>query len=211
MPRLKSDEKRKPRMAQQPQPSPPHEETSEMATTTSPTTGTPEVTPERRHEMAAHLVDRFALWSGAAGLIPLPVVDWVAVGGVQIQMLRRLSEIYEVTFSENRGKALIASLAGSMVPASSASGVASLAKSVPLVGTLVSAFVMPVVSAGATYVIGRAFMQHFESGGTLLDFNPPDYREFIKAQKEKWDMRIKGSASKPASSGADTGAPAASP
>jgi uncharacterized protein (DUF697 family) len=213
MPRLKSDEKRNPPMAQQPQPSQPHEEKSEVATTTSPTTGTPEVAPDRRHEMAAHLVDRFALWSGAAGLIPVPVVDWVTVGGIQIQMLRRLSQIYDVAFSEHRGKALIASLAGSMVPASSASGVASLAKSVPILGTLVSAFVMPVVSAGATYAIGRMFMLHFESGGTLLDFNPPDYREFIKAQKEKWDMRTKGSASKPASSGADpaTGASAASP
>jgi hypothetical protein len=48
-------------------------------------------------------------------------------------------------------------------------------------------------------------MQHFESGGTLLDFNPPDYREFFKAQKEKWDMRTKGSASKPPSSGAVNG------
>ena len=30
-------------------------------------------------------------------------------------------------------------------------------------------------------MIGMAFVQHFESGGTLLDFDPPDYREFIKA------------------------------
>jgi uncharacterized protein (DUF697 family) len=212
MPRLKSDEKRNPPMVQEPQPSPPHEEKSEVATTRSPTAGTPEVTPERRLEMAARLVDRFALWSGAAGLIPVPVLDWVTVGGVQIQMLRRLSQIYEVPFNENRGKALIASLAGSMVPASSASGAASLAKSVPILGLLVSAFVMPVLSAGATYAIGRAFMQHFETGGTLLDFNPPDYREFIKAQKEKWDMRTKRAASRPASSGGDTatGTPATS-
>jgi hypothetical protein len=48
---------------------------------------------------------------------------------------------------------------------------------------------MPVVSAGATYVIGKVFIQHFASGGTLLDFNPPDYREFIKAQKEKLAAR----------------------
>jgi uncharacterized protein (DUF697 family) len=202
-------------MAQQPEPSPPHEEKGEETTRTSPTTGTPEMTPERRREMAAHLVDRFALWSGAAGLIPVPFVDWVTVGGVQIQMLRRLSQIYDVAFSENRGKALIASLAGSMVPASSASGVASLAKSVPILGALVSAFVMPVLSAGATYAIGRTFMQHFESGGTLLDFNPPDYREFINTQKEKWDLRLrtKGPASKPPSSGPDTaiGPPATSP
>jgi uncharacterized protein (DUF697 family) len=74
-------------------------------------------TPETREEMASKLVDRFALWSGVAGLIPVPVVDVFAVGGLQIQMVRRLSQIYDVEFSENRGKALIASLAGSMIPA----------------------------------------------------------------------------------------------
>jgi hypothetical protein len=36
-------------------------------------------------------------------------------------------------------------------------------------------------------------VQHFESGGTLLDFNPPDYKEFIKAQKQMWDSRPKRS------------------
>ena len=41
------------------------------------------------------------------------------------------------------------------------------------------------LSAGATYIIGKVFIQHFASGGTLLDFNPPDYREFIKAQQAK--------------------------
>jgi hypothetical protein len=50
---------------------------------------------------------------------------------------------------------------------------------------------MPLLSSGATYAIGRAFIQHFASGGTLLDFNPPDYREFLKAQKEMWDSRSK--------------------
>jgi hypothetical protein len=60
---------------------------------------------------------------------------------------------------------------------------------VPILGSIVSGFVMPVLSAGATYAIGKAFIQHFESGGTLLDFNPPDYREFVKAQKELWDSR----------------------
>lgn len=41
-------------------------------------------TPELRDEMASKLVDRFALWSGVAGLIPVPVVDVFAVGGLQI-------------------------------------------------------------------------------------------------------------------------------
>jgi uncharacterized protein (DUF697 family) len=151
------------------------------------------MTEEERDEAASKLVDRFSLWSGAAGLIPVPLVDIVAVGGVQLEMLRRLSEIYSVPFSENRGKSLIASLAGSVIPASTATttvvGVSSALKAVPGVGTVISAFTMPAFSACATYVIGKVFIQHFASGGTLLDFNPPDYREFIKAQKEKWASR----------------------
>jgi uncharacterized protein (DUF697 family) len=160
--------------------------------TESPETGQATAeTPEQRRDTAAKLVDRFALWSGVGGLIPLPFVDVLAVGGLQLQMLRRLSQIYDVQFSENRGKALLASIAGTMIPVTSGMGAASALKGVPILGMIASAFVMPVLSAGATYAIGRAFVQHFESGGTLLDFNPPDYKEFIKAQKEMWDSRTK--------------------
>jgi uncharacterized protein (DUF697 family) len=151
------------------------------------------MTEEERDQVASKLVDRFSLWSGAAGLIPIPLVDMAAVGGVQLQMLRRLSEIYGVPFSENRGKSILASLAGAVIPASTATttavGVGSLVKSFPGVGTAIGALTMPVFSAGATYVIGKVFIQHFASGGTLLDFNPPDYREFIKVQKEKFAAR----------------------
>jgi uncharacterized protein (DUF697 family) len=146
-----------------------------------------------RNERASKMVDRFAVWSGVAGLVPLPVVDVVAVGGLQLQMLRRISQIYDVDFSENRGKALIAALAGTMIPTTSGIGAASALKFFPVIGTLAAVFVMPVLSAGATYAIGKAFIQHFESGGTLLDFNPPDYREFVKSQKEMWESRSKGS------------------
>jgi uncharacterized protein (DUF697 family) len=156
---------------------------------------------ESKEETAGKLVDRFAIWSGVAGLIPIPVVDLLAVGGLQVQMLRRLSQIYDVEFSQNRGKALIAALAGTMIPATSGMGAASALKGVPVFGMLTAAFVMPVLSAGATFAIGKAFVQHFESGGTLLDFNPPDYREFVKAQKEMWESRTKGSGSGTATSG----------
>ena len=157
------------------------------------------MTEEERDQVASKLVDRFSLWSGAAGLIPIPLVDMAAVGGVQLQMLRRLSEIYGVPFGENRGKSILASLAGAVIPASTATttavGVGSLMKSLPGVGTAIGALTMPVYSAGATYVIGKVFIQHFASGGTLLDFNPPDYREFIKAQKEKLAARSAAAAS----------------
>jgi uncharacterized protein (DUF697 family) len=148
-----------------------------------------EMTPEQRDELANRLVNRFAIWSGVAGLIPMPFVDAVAVGGLQLQMLRRLSQVYGVPFSENSGKAIIATLAGSMIPTTSGIGAASVLKFVPVLGTITAGVVMPALSAGATYAIGKAFIQHFSSGGTLFDFNAPDYREFIRSQKEMWDSR----------------------
>jgi uncharacterized protein (DUF697 family) len=164
-----------------------------MANTTADTGAAP-LTNEEREEQASQLVDRFSLWAGAAGLVPLPLVDMAAVAGVQLQMLRRLSEIYGVPFSENRGKSIITSLAGAIIPASTATttGMAfgSLIKSIPGVGTTVGALTMPVYAAGVTFVIGKVFMKHFASGGTLLDFDPPDYKEFIKAQQEKVASRF---------------------
>jgi uncharacterized protein (DUF697 family) len=166
-----------------------------------------QVDSEVRHQLASKLVDRYSLWGGVAGLIPIPIADVVAIGGVQFQMLRRLSQMYDVPFSENSGKALLASLAGMFIPATSGVGAASLLKSIPVAGTLAAAFVMPVLSSGATFAIGKAFIQHFESGGTLLDFNPPDYREFLRTQKELWDLRRR-KLKRPARGGPDEAAPA---
>jgi uncharacterized protein (DUF697 family) len=79
-----------------------------------------------------------------------------------------------------------------------------LLKAVPVLGTIAGGFVMPALSAGATFAIGKAFIQHFASGGTLLDFNPPDYREFIKAQRDMWDSRARGGKSQSGSEAAST-------
>jgi uncharacterized protein (DUF697 family) len=147
------------------------------------------LTEQEREEQATQVVDRFSLWSGAAGLIPVPLVDIAAVAGVQLQMLRKLADVYGIPFADNRGKSVITSLAGAIIPASTATTTAmtfgSLIKGIPGFGWTVGALTMPVYSAGVTWVIGRVFMKHFASGGTLLDFDPPDYKEFIKAQQEK--------------------------
>jgi hypothetical protein len=77
---------------------------------------------------------------------------------------------------------VIASLAGSLIPATSVVGTMSIVKSVPAGGTVVGVLVSPALFAGATYAIGMTFIHHFDSGGTLFNFNPTDYREFVKAQ-----------------------------
>ncbi len=150
-----------------------------------PTAITTEQTNTARDKLALELVDRLSLWSGAAGFIPIPIVDMAAVGGVQLHMLRRLAEIYEVPFSENRGKSILTSLAGAVIPATTATTATSLVKGIPILGTAIGTLTMPAVAGCATWVIGRVFIKHFASGGTLLDFNPPDYGEFIKTVRSR--------------------------
>ena len=170
-------------------------------------TDTPTLTTDaQRDEMAEQAVSRYSAWSAAAGVIPVPLVDVLALGGVQLQMLRRLAQIYDVPFSNNRGKSVIASIVGSVIPASAgtatAMGVASALKFIPVLGVTAAALTMPAMSAGATYLIGKVFIQHFASGGTLLDFNPGDYREFIKSHlpKSRADLDV-ASGPSPASKG----------
>lgn len=154
------------------------------------------------HELdkkASEIIDRYVAWSAAAGVIPVPIVDMLAVGGLQLQMLRRIAEIYEpinaVHFSEERGKAIIASLVGTSTATIAGAGVASIMKGFPGIGTILASLSMPALSAAATYAIGHVFIKHFASGGTLLDFHPENYRDFIKAQTEKLRARPPGAAS----------------
>src|SRR4029079_1683428 len=137
-----------------------------------------------RRSRATKVVERFSFLCGVAGLLPIPFVDLAAVAAVQIQMLRLISRVYDVPFSENRGKALIAGLFGTVIPVSTGVGMASMVKSIPIAGTAVGALVTPALAVAATYAIGMVFIQHFASGGTLLDFEPPNYREFISREMQ---------------------------
>jgi uncharacterized protein (DUF697 family) len=171
-------------------------EDAEIVASEMPLADAVEIPPSGRRASAVKLVERFSVWSGVAGLIPVPLVNQAPFEWVKREMLRRISQVYSVPFSANRGKALIGSLVGSTIPVSSGIGAASIAKSVPVIGTAISAIVMPALSAGATYAIGMAFIQHFASGGTLLNFNPSEYSEFIKAQKELWSTQARAAPAK---------------
>lgn len=129
------------------------------------------------------IVKRFSLMASAAGLIPFPVIDMVAVMAVQLKMLKDLSDHYGIRFSENRAKSILGSLIGSfgatpfLTPL-----VASGVKWIPGVGTLAALLALPGVAAASTYAVGRVFIQHFASGGTLLDFDPEKTRAFYEQQ-----------------------------
>ena len=136
-----------------------------------------------KQQKALKIVKNYMWLSGGAGLIPIYYLDWAAVSGLQLKMLADVSKIYEVPFHENIGKAAISSLAGFVIPHAAAFGtLGSLLKSVPVLGVLAGAPAMAVFAGAYAWALGNVFIQHFESGGTFLTFNPEKVREHFKAQ-----------------------------
>ena len=131
---------------------------------------------------AQELVKKSMYVSMAAGLVPVPVFDFLAITGIQIEMLRRLSHLYGVTFMEGKVKNLVAALIGGSFPSSFAPVFAGLSKMIPVVGTTIGAVTLPLIAGASTYAIGKVFIQHFESGGTFLTFDPKSVRAYYAEQ-----------------------------
>ncbi|MDY6988823.1 MAG: YcjF family protein [Thermodesulfobacteriota bacterium] len=133
---------------------------------------------ETIREEASKIIKNHVMGSMGVGLIPVPLVDLVALTGVQLNMLRKLSNLYDISFSKEKVKNLLGSLLGSAIPISVSGTVASLVKAIPVVGHTSAALVMPATSGATTYAVGKVFVQHFESGGTFLNFNPDEVKEY---------------------------------
>jgi uncharacterized protein (DUF697 family) len=149
------------------------------------------VNVSERELKSIKIVKRYMLWSMGAGLIPVPFLDWAAVSGVQLRMIAELSKIYDVAFKESCGKAAIGSLAGFVLPHAMAFGwMGSMIKAIPGVGALAGAPAMALFSGAYAWALGNVFIQHFESGGTFLNFNPEEVREYFRAQFEEGRKRV---------------------
>ena len=142
-----------------------------------------------RTEKAMAVVKQHAWWSVGAGILPLPLIDMAALVGVELRMLSKLSEIYEVPFKENRVKGVVTTLLGTVVSTSVGASLGSLVKFVPLVGTLATIAAVPGMYSAVTYALGRVFMTHFEAGGTFLDCDAEKMRAYFVAEYEKAKSR----------------------
>lgn len=135
--------------------------------------------------LADRIVRENMLWATGGGLIPVPMLDVVAITAVELKMLKELSSLYEVPFREDQVKSILTSLlAGVAAPALGAI-TASLLKAVPILGVLSGSIAVPGAAAALTYAVGKVFVQHFASGGTFLDFDPKKVREHFARQFEE--------------------------
>lgn len=113
---------------------------------------------------ASKIIRTHAIASVASSLIPIPFVGIGVLGAAHLRMVHQLAKLYEVEFSEQRAKSIIGSLLGI-----STTGFALLClRAIPGLQIL-GALTLP---SASTFALGKVFVEHFESGGTFLTFDP---------------------------------------
>lgn len=134
-------------------------------------TGNADLTSDMRRLQCDVAISKHVAASLGAGFIPLPVVDFVTITGVQINLLYRLCRIYGVEFSKESARSIVTSLLGASVPSLQGELIGSGLKMIPIIGTLAGMVAAPVIAGASTYAVGKVFVLHLESGGTLLTFD----------------------------------------
>lgn len=115
--------------------------------------------------------------SGAMGVIPIPPLGVAMIVANNLKMLHKLSTIYGVKYHKDIGKAVISSfLVGCGTFSISGRLIWGFSALAPVAAPIIGAVTIPLFATSATYAIGKLFVQHFESGGTFLTFDPEKVR-----------------------------------
>lgn len=138
-------------------------------------------TDEQRSKHADSVIRSHIMFSMGFGLIPIPIVDIFAVSAMQLDMIRQLCKVYDKDFSESQGKAIVSSLTSATLARLAGT---SLAKMIPIVGSIVGGVTNSAMAGASTFALGEVFKLHFETGGTILDF---DTKRLKKMYAEKFE------------------------
>ena len=120
------------------------------------------------------------------GLVPIPIVDVIGVTGVGVDLIKKLSEEFgDRQYNREKVRSLLTALLAGLLPVAIGGAVISLLKVVPLIGSTAGAVAMPALFGGAIYAVHNVFVEHYENGGTILDFDPVRFKSRFKEEFTK--------------------------
>ena len=128
------------------------------------------------------VIRNHVIYAMGASFVPILVVDIFAVSAMQLDMIRQLTRVYNVDYHETQGKAIVTALTSSTI---ARLGARSLLKLIPGVGSVIGGITVSAFAGASTYALGEVFKKHFESGGTILDFDPERLKNLYKEKFEK--------------------------
>jgi len=139
-------------------------------------------------EAADRIVRHHVYASMGVSLLPFPLLDFAALTGIQLNMLRNIAKLHGVPFSKGKIRNTLLSLFGGAFPTIHASPLAaSVTKLFPVAGQTAGVTAMPILAGATTYAIGRLVAHHMAWGGTFETLDPEkvksDYAEMFEEGK----------------------------
>ena len=132
---------------------------------------------------ASRIISSATKWSAATGLIPVPVLDLVALAAVQAKMVTDISTIYGQSVSHEAVRGVISVLLGTLLPGTVARyATVAIARGAPAVGLVVGIVSFGALGAAATYAVGKVFVRHYERGGAFHNFDPKTVEADLKRE-----------------------------
>lgn len=102
----------------------------------------------------------------AAAVIPVPIADLGAITLVETDMLRALTKIYGLKWSDGFGKQAVGIAAAVTI----GTGIwASVLKFIPGMGTMFGGTIQMTIAGTVCYALGKAYQKHLETGGEVFD------------------------------------------
>ncbi len=132
------------------------------------------------------IVKLYSKIAAAVGLVPGGLLNFAAILAVQCIMVFKIAKTFNHVENKGRIRGAIISLIGSAIPAGIGQGAGIAVASIPAVitGTAIYFIATPILAYAMTQAVGKVFIMHFESGGTLLTFDPRAFGEhFLKEFK----------------------------
>lgn len=138
-----------------------------------------------RDERALAIVHGHIPWATGAGFVPVPGVDFALIGAVQMHMISRLCEEYQVPFREEFARSTVGTLLAGVVQYTAGNLAAAALQYIPIAGPIINFAVLPSFAAAATLAIGKVYITHFESGGTFLELDPKKVEAHFREEFER--------------------------
>jgi uncharacterized protein (DUF697 family) len=129
--------------------------------------------------LAEKEINKSAILAAGCGAIPTPYLDVAGTIALQMNMVKNLCELYEVEWNEHIGKGLIGAVLGNIGKRT----VASMVKSVPIIGTAIGGFANATLSYASTVAMGKTFMKYMDVNKTVKNVKDIDLGIFSDMYK----------------------------
>lgn len=146
------------------------------------------LTAAETENLALHTIKNHAITAMGIGMLPAPGVDLMGLTVVQLNLMRKLGNLYGQDLTDNAGKKVLSALLAGYLPMAVAAPAASLLKLIPGVGTAAGVLAQSSIAGATTYGLGKVIFNHLSEGGTFNNIGKESLKDLREEAREGKDF-----------------------